>query len=135
MPPICLAGCLVFGQGALRHGFAERVVGEHPDDGQHDESRHAAYRPLEQEPLNGIANPARDEPAHHMVQREDAEEDNSYDNIWILLVGLRFADEEYHRQHRRADQERHFAGAAQRLDRLEAAHAAPEGHQGQAGEE
>ena len=70
-----------------------------------------------------------------MVQREDAEEDNSYDNIWILLVGLRFADEEYHRQHRRADQERHFAGAAQRLDRLEAAHAAPEGHQGQAGEE
>ena len=68
-PPFRFAGGLVLGQGAIRHGFAECVVGGHPDDGQHDESRHAAYRPLEQEPLNGIANPARDEPAHHMVQR------------------------------------------------------------------
>ena len=34
---------------------------------------------------------------------------------------------------RRADEERHFACATQRLDWLQAAHAAPEGHQGQTG--
>ena len=69
-PAFRLAGGLVFGYGAFCHRFAERVIGWHPHDGQCDEDRHGAHRPLEKKPLNGVANPARDEPAHHMVAQK-----------------------------------------------------------------
>ena len=104
-PPLRLTGGLVLGKGAIRHGFAEPVESGHPDDGQRDDGWYAAHRPLEQKLLNRVANPARDEPTHHVVQCKETKDAKPNDNIEVPLVAPCFADEECHRQHRRADQE------------------------------